>query len=145
MKATVTLDQGMTFLGTADTGFPVQMDASPVAGGDDSGVRPMELFIIGLGGCTGMDVVSILRKKRQDVTGFEVKLDAKQTKGHPHVFTHITIHYIIRGKNIDPKAVARSIELSETKYCPAQAILGATAEIEHTYEIVEDESVADNQ
>jgi putative redox protein len=140
VRATVTLDRGMTFTGTANSGFPVKMDASSAAGGDDSAVRPMELFIIGLGGCTGMDVISILRKKRQDVTGFEVKLDAKQAKGHPHVFTRITVHYIIRGKNVDPKAVARSIELSQTKYCPAQAILGATAEIEHTYEIIEDES-----
>jgi len=140
VKATVTLDHGMTFTGTANSGFPVQMDASSAGGGDENGVRPMELFLIGLGGCTGMDVVSILRKKRQDVTGFEIKLDAKQTKGHPPVFTRITVHYIIRGKNVDPKAVARSIELSETKYCPARAILGATAEIAHTYEIVEDES-----
>jgi putative redox protein len=128
----------MTFTGTANSGFPIQMDASEASGGDDSGVRPMELFLIGLGGCTSMDVVSILRKKRQDVTGLEIKLDAKQTKGHPHVFTRITIHYVIRGNNVDPKAVARSIELSETKYCPARAILGATAEIEHTYEIVSD-------
>ncbi len=140
MNATVTLEQGMTFLGTANSGFPVQMDASAAGGGDDSGVRPMELFLLGLGGCTGMDVISILRKKRQDVTGFEVQLDAKQAKGHPHVFTRITVHYIIRGKSVDPKAVARSIELSESKYCPAQAILAATAEIEHTYEIIEDES-----
>ena len=85
-----------------------------------------------------MDVISILRKKRQEVTGFEVKLDAKQAKEHPHVFTHITIHYIIRGRNIRPEAVARAIELSETKYCSAQAMLDKVVEIENTFEIVEE-------
>lgn len=136
------MDQGMTFLGTADTGFTVQMDASPAVGGDDSGFRPMELLLIGLGGCTAMDVISILRKKRQDVTGFEVKLDAKQSSEHPHVFTHIIIKYIVRGYQIDEKAVARAIELSETKYCPAQAMLEQATTVENSYEIVEEDSVS---
>ena len=138
MKSTVTLDQGLTFQGTANSGFTVQMDASQKVGGDNSGFRPMELVLVGLGGCTAMDVISILRKKRQEVTGFEVNLDAKQAKEHPHVFTHITIRYIIRGRNIRPEAVARAIELSETKYCSAQAMLDKVVEIENTFEIVEE-------
>lgn len=139
MQATVSMDHGMTFIGTADTGFNVQMDSSSKVGGEDSGFRPMELLLISLGGCTAMDVISILRKKRQDVTAFEVKLKAKQNHEHPHVFTHINIHYIVKGRNVDAKAVARAIELSETKYCPAQAMMEKVATIDHTYEIVEEE------
>jgi putative redox protein len=138
VKATVTLDQRMTFTGKANTGIELLMDAHPDVGGDDNGLRPMELLLIGLGGCTAMDVISILRKKRQDVTGFEVKLDAQQADDYPHVFTHITIHYIIRGRGVRPAAVERAIELSETKYCPAQAMLGQSAEIELGYEIIEE-------
>jgi len=139
VKATVTMDHGMTFLGTADTGFTLQMDASPSVGGDNSGFRPMELLLVGLGGCTAMDVISILRKKRQEVTGLEVKLDAQQAGEHPHVFTHITVKYIVRGHNVDEKAVARAIELSKTRYCPAQAMLAMATTIENTYEILEEE------
>ncbi len=128
----------MTFFGTADSGYTIQMDADPSVGGDDSGFRPMELLLTGLGGCTAMDVISILRKKRQDVTGFEVKLDARRAKDHPHVFTHITVHYVVRGRNVDPKAIARAIELSETKYCPAQAMLDKVATIDHTFEVIEE-------
>lgn len=138
MKATVSMDHGMTFRGTADTGFTVQMDAHPSVGGENSGFRPMELLLIGLGGCTAMDVISILRKKRQEVTALEVKLDAQQAGEHPHVFTYIIVKYIVRGHNVDEKAVARAIELSETRYCPAQAMLAATTTIEHSYEILEE-------
>lgn len=138
MQATVSMDHGMTFIGTADTGFSVQMDSSSAVGGDDSGFRPMELLLVGLGGCTAMDVISILRKKRQDVTAFEVKLSAKQNQDHPHVFTHINVHYVVRGRNVDAKAVARAIELSETKYCPAQAMLDEVAAIDHSYEIIDE-------
>lgn len=136
MKASVTLDRGMTFSGNAGD-FSVKMDAGPAVGGDDSGFRPMQLLLIGLGGCTGMDVLSILRKKRQDVTGFEVELDARQAEEHPRVFTHINISYIIRGRGIRSGAVERAIELSETKYCPAQAMLVKSVSIEHTFKIIE--------
>jgi putative redox protein len=140
MKATVTLEQGMAFTGTANIGYTIQMDASPSVGGDDSGFRPMELLLIGLGGCTAMDVISILRKKRQDITSFEVKLDADQAGEHPRVFTDITITYLIRGRNVNSKAVARAIELSETRYCPAQAMLVQAANITHAFEITEEAS-----
>ena len=139
MKASINLDHGMTFHGSANSGYTLTMDSDPSVGGDDSGFKPMELLLIGLGGCTAMDVLSILRKKRQDVTGFDVNVDARQAKDHPHVFTQITVNYIIRGRGINSKAVERAIQLSETKYCPAQAMLAKAATIEHTYKIIEEE------
>ena len=138
MKASVTLDRGMAFSGVSGKEFSVRMDSGPAVGGDDSGFRPMQLLLIGLGGCTGMDVLSILRKKRQDVSSFEILLDAQQAEEHPRVFTHIDIKYIIRGQGIRPAAVERAIELSETKYCPAQAMLVKSAVIDHFYEVVEE-------
>jgi putative redox protein len=143
LKATVTMGQGMTFRASADSGFTLQMGASPKVGGQNDGFRPMELLLMGLGGCTAMDVISILRKKRQDVTGFDILLDAEHAEDHPHVFTQITIKYILRGNQIDPKVVERSIELSETKYCPVQAMLARSVPIEHTYGIIEEEVTPD--
>lgn len=140
----MSLEHGMTFQGTADTGFTVQMDSRISDGGENDGFRPMELLLVGLGGCTAMDVISILRKKKQTVTGLEVKLEAQQSDEHPHVFTHITVKYIVRGHNVNEKAVARSIELSVTKYCPAQAMFTKTATIENAYEIFEEEEEANN-
>lgn len=141
MKAAVTWDHGLTFEGTADTGFTVSMGGSTAVGGDDDGFRPMELILTGLIGCTAMDVISILMKKRQDVTNFRVTADAEQAGDHPHVFTKIRIHYIVEGRDVDPKAVERAMELSETRYCPAQAMLSETVPMELTYEIVEAEAV----
>ena len=132
------MEHGMTFSGNAGDDFFVRMDAGPAVGGDDSGFRPMQLLLVSLGGCISMDVISILRKKRQDITGFEIHLDAQQASEHPRVFTHINVNYIIRGRGIKPAAVERAIELSETTYCPAQAMLAKTAAIEHSYEIVEE-------
>ena len=139
MDAAVTLDKGMAFHGTADSGFTIKMDAHPSVGGDDDGFRPLELLLVGLGGCTAMDVLSILRKKRQDVSGFEVQLHADRAKDHPRVFTAVAINYVIRGRGVDPKAVERAIELSATKYCSAQAMLAQSAEITTHYEIVEED------
>ena len=131
----------MTFTSSADSGFTLQMGASSSVGGQNDGFRPMELLLMGLGGCTAMDVISILRKKRQDVTGFDILLDSEQAKEHPHVFTHITLKYLVRGRQIVPKAVERSIKLSETRYCPAQAMLAKAVQIDHIYEIVEEEAL----
>jgi putative redox protein len=140
VKASVVLDHGMTFLATADSGFTVQMGASPAVGGDNDGPRPLELMLMSLGGCTGMDIISILRKKRQDVSNFEVQLQAGQVKDHPHVFTDIVIKYVVHGRDIKPAAVARAIELSRDKYCPAWAMLKKSVNtIEHSFEIVEEE------
>lgn len=137
MDAKVTLQQRMSFTATAESGFRLNMGATPDLGGDDDGFRPMELVLLGLAGCTAMDVISILRKKRQHVTGFEVQAHAERAEAHPKVFTDVTIKYIVEGINIDPAAVIRAIELSETKYCPAQAMLVQAVPIKHEYEIVE--------
>jgi putative redox protein len=137
MDAKVNWQGRMTFTGSADSGFPVQLGTDPAVGGDNDGLRPMELIAIGLAGCTAMDVISILQKKQQDVTSFEVRVHADRAAEHPKVFTHITIEYLIEGRNIDPAAVERAIELSETKYCPAQTMLGKAAPIELTYKIAE--------
>lgn len=138
MKAAVTLDQRMSFTGTADSGFSVKLGTDPKVGGDDDGFRPMELMLLSLAGCTAMDVISILRKKRQTVTDFRVEVNAEQAQAHPKVFTDIHVHYVVHGQGVDPAAVERSIELSETKYCPAQAMLVRAVPIKHTYEIVEE-------
>ena len=137
MDAKVTWQGRMSFTGSADSGFSVQLGTDPAVGGDNDGVRPMELIAMGLAGCTAMDVISILQKKRQEVTGFEVRLHAERADEHPKVFTHITIEYLIEGRNVDPAAVERAMELSETKYCPAQAMLGKFAQIELRYKITE--------
>lgn len=138
MEATVKLDQDMTFLATANSGFTVKMDSSKSVGGNDAGPRPMELMLMSLGGCTGMDVISILRKMRQDITSFELELDADQAGEHPRVFTHITVKYIVRGHQINPKLLEKAITLSKTRYCPAQAMLEKGVTIDHTYEIIEE-------
>ena len=141
MKASVTWDHGLSFAATADSGFTMNLGGSKAAGGDNDGFRPMELILMGLIGCTGMDVISILEKKRQDVTGFRVTAEAERTDTYPMVFTHINVHYIVEGRNIDPKAVERAIELSETRYCPAQAMLAPTVPMSLSYEVVEVEPV----
>lgn len=137
MKASVTWNGGMQFEGTADSGHKVILDAAPEVGGQDSGFRPMELMAMSLAGCTAMDVISILTKKRQKVAGFEVHVNARRANEHPKVFTEIEIRYVLRGENIDPAAVERALELSETKYCPAQAMLREAAPVRLVYEIQE--------
>jgi putative redox protein len=104
----------------------------------ETGPRPTELILIGMLGCTSMDVVSILQKKRQTVTGVQVKASAERADDHPRVFTQIHLEYIVSGRGVDPKAVERAIELSQTKYCPGAAMLGKTAKITTSYRIVEE-------
>jgi putative redox protein len=139
MDAKVTWSDRLTFEGTADSGYSILLGASPAVGGDDDGIRPMELIALGLAGCTGMDVISILLKKRQDVTAFEVRVHAERAEEHPKVFTSVNIEYLITGRDIDPAAVERAIELSETKYCPAQAMFGKLMPIKLSYQIQETE------
>jgi putative redox protein len=136
MQASVVWSKGMSFTGTADSGHTVAIGTDPGVGGDDDGLRPMELMAISLAGCTAMDVISILRKKRVDVTGFEVKVDGDRAADHPKVFTAFNIHYVVRGHDVEPAAVERAMELSRTKYCPAQAMLGKIAPITLSYEII---------
>ncbi|HLO32155.1 MAG TPA: OsmC family protein [Anaerolineales bacterium] len=139
MKATVQWKENMTFVGVPDSGFPVQMDADASFGGTNSGVRPMEMVALGLASCTGMDVISILQKKRQRVTQFEVSVNAPRSAMHPKVFTSAMITYIVTGKDVDEAAVLRSIELSITKYCPVQCMLAQVFPMDLHYEIYEDD------
>jgi putative redox protein len=139
MNASVIWQQGLTFTGTADTGFQVPLGAASAVGGDDDGFKPLELLAVGLAGCTAMDVISILQKKRQNVTGFEVRVDAKRADDHPRVFTKMDVTYIVTGKAIDEAAVERAIELSVTQYCSSQAMLSKAVEITHSHQILEAE------
>jgi putative redox protein len=140
MKVTVTWQGNMTFTGTAPSGFPVQLDSDSGFGGTNAGIRPMEMIAFGLAGCTAMDVLSILRKKRQDVTRFEVRVDAPRSPEYPKVFTRAAITYVITGRNVDEVAVLRSIELTATKYCPGQIMLEQAFPMTLLYEIYEEET-----
>jgi putative redox protein len=131
MDAKVVWSKGLSFTGSAEvSGFSLPLGADPEVGGQNNGFRPLELLLVGLAGCTGMDVISILAKKRQEVTAFEVRAHAEQAGDHPRVFTRITIEYLLTGRNIDRASVERAVELSETTYCPAQAMLRKAAGIE---------------
>jgi putative redox protein len=140
MIAKSTWKGGLSFTGTADSGFAVPLGAKAEVGGDSDGFRPMELIAIGLAGCTAMDVISILRKKRQQVTAFEVQVNAERAEKHPKVFTGAVIEYIVSGHGLTESAVKRALELSATRYCPAQTMLGAVFPIALKYYIYEDKS-----
>ncbi len=129
MDARVVWRKGLAFTGTAETsGFTLPLGSE--ADGAEGGFRPTELLLLGLAGCTGMDVVSILAKKRQEVTRFEVKVHGERAAEHPKVFTRIVVEYVVQGKDIDPSAVKRAVELSEDKYCACMAMLRKAAEIQ---------------
>jgi len=130
MDAKVIWKNKMSFEGCADSGFSVPLGPTPEVGGDNNGFRPMELIAIGIAGCTAMDVISILQKKRQEVTSFEVLVHGERATEHPKVFTHLTIEYVIGGNNLSREAAERAVELSETKYCPAQAMFKKVAPID---------------
>jgi len=139
MEAKVTWSKRLSFVGEADTGFSVPLGANLLVGGDNDGFRPMELIAIGIAGCTAMDVISVLQKKRQNVTAFEVQLHGQQAQDHPRVFTQIEIEYLISGHDVDETAVQRAIELSENKYCPAQAMFNQILPIKLSYNILQTE------
>jgi len=136
-SATVSMVKDMQFLGETGSGHVIVMDANQQFGGRDTGARPMELLLVGFGGCTGMDVISILRKKRQNVKGLSVRVDGTKADGHPGRYTKIHLKYTVTGRDVKPEAVERSIGLSLEKYCSVGATLGASAEITHEFEIVE--------
>ena len=136
MDAKVTWSQRLSFIGEAETGFSVPLGANPQVGGENDGFRPMELIAIGLAGCTAMDVISILQNKRQNITSFEVQLHSQQTQEHPRVFTQMEIEYLICGHDVEETAVQRAIELSENKYCPAQAMFKQILPIKLSYKIL---------
>lgn len=136
----VVLRDDMIFTGYSSNGYSIPLDAAKAFGGHDGGVSPMELMLTSLAGCTGMDVISILRKKKQEVTGFEVQVEGVRGDEHPKVYTEIWVTFVVRGQNIDPKAVERAIELSRDRYCGASAILRHTAQIHYDYQIIDGEA-----
>ncbi len=137
MTARATLKTGMRFEAESGSGHHVTLDAAEHGGGENLGFRPMELLLVGLAGCTGMDVISILRKKREQVTGYEVHVRGVRAEEHPMVFVEITVEHVITGHHIQPGAVARAVALSEGRYCGAGAMLGKVAHLTHSYRIVE--------
>lgn len=137
MKAQAVLETGMRFAIEGGSGHQVIVDASEQEGGHNAGFRPLELLLVGLAGCTGMDVISILRKKRQNVTAYEVHVQGVRAEEHPKVFVEITVEHVLTGHQLQAGAVERAIHLSEERYCGAGAMLGKVAHLTHTYRIVE--------
>lgn len=140
MKARVKWVEGVTFVGESGSGHAVVMDGPPEHGGRDLGIRPMEMLLLGMGGCTAFDVLHILKKARQPVTDCVVELDAERADEEPKVFTKIHAHFRIKGTGLKEDRVKRAVELSAEKYCSASIMLGATAEITHDYVIEEENS-----
>jgi putative redox protein len=126
----------MAFEGIAPSGHTITMDTDPESGGQSQGADPKSLLLLALASCTGMDVISIMRKKRQDVTGYQINVFATEAIEHPKIYTYILVEHIIAGRDIDPKAMARSLELSITKYCPVHALLSRVTRVEHVYRIL---------
>ncbi|NOX42538.1 MAG: OsmC family protein [Gammaproteobacteria bacterium] len=137
MKASVKWLQDASFEGQSGSGHRIVMDGPPEAGGTNSGIRPMEMVLLGVGGCTAFDVMLILKKSRQQVEDCVVELKAQRAESEPKVFTHIHIHFVVTGKNLSEKHVKRAIELSAEKYCSASIMLKNSVEITHDYEIHE--------
>lgn len=137
MKARIHLSEGITFVAESGSGHAIVVDASPEAGGRNLGPRPMELVLMGAGACTAVDVMLILRKARQVVSGCVVELDSERATHDPKVFTRIHFHFIVTGTGVAPAHVERAIELSRDKYCSATAMLAKTAEVTSDFEIRE--------
>ncbi len=140
MKATVKWLDNMAFVGEAESGHAVVMDGPPESGGRNLGVRPMEMVLLGMGGCTAFDVVLILKKARQQISDCQVELSAERAAEIPKVFTKIHAHYVIKGKNLDPRRVAKAVDLTAEKYCSVSIMLSSSVEISHDFEIIEEES-----
>jgi putative redox protein len=137
MKARIKWIQDVMFLGESGSGHSVVMDGAPEAGGRNLGFRPMEMVLLGLGGCSAFDVMMILKRGREQVTDCVVELDAQRAETDPKVFTKIEMRYVVTGRSLDRKKVERAVSLSAEKYCSASAIMAKTAEITHRVEIVE--------
>ncbi len=137
MKTRVKWLDNMSFVGESGSGHSVVMDGPPEFGGRNLGVRPMEMLLLGLGGCASFDVVSMLKKSKQDLVGCEVEITAKRADEEPKVFTKIHLHFVISGNDLSDKRVARAIELSAEKYCSASIMLGKTAVVTHDYKITD--------
>lgn len=137
MQARVKWAGAARFDGTSETGHTIIMDGAAEFGGKNQGPRPMEMLLLGMGGCTAFDVVLILKKSRQAIEDCEITIEAKRAEVEPKVFTDIHVHFIVKGKNLSEERVKRAIELSAEKYCSASIMLGKTANITHDFEIVE--------
>jgi putative redox protein len=138
IEAKVTLVKDMQFTGKATSGHTLTMDADETAGGSNTGFRPMELLLVSFGGCSGMDVISILRKKRQPVAGLEINVKGEKTDTNPKIYKEVHIEYVVKGKGVEKEAVERAIALSLEKYCSVGATLAKAGTITHSYRIVEE-------
>lgn len=138
MKATVKWLDHMSFVGESGSGHAIVMDGPPDDGGRNLGVRPMEMVLLGMGGCTAFDVVYILKRARQQITDCHVELEAERATDVPKVFTKIHAHYIIKGKGLDAKKVERAVSMTADKYCSVSIMLAATVEVTHDFEIIEE-------
>ncbi|MDA7437972.1 OsmC family protein [Candidatus Pseudothioglobus singularis] len=137
MNISVNWVDGLLMVGKSDSGHTITMDGPPESGGENLGVRPMEMLLLGVAGCTMIDVVTTLKKMRQDLSHLETKINAERATDHPKVFTDIHIQFILKGQNLDEKKVDKAITLSAEKYCSASIMLGETATITHDFEVIE--------
>lgn len=137
MKARVKWVENVCFMGESETGHAVVLDGAPDAGGRNLGMRPMEMFLIGMGACTSFDVVTILKKARQPITDCVAEIEAERADEIPKVFTRIHVHFVVTGKELNPSQVERAVKLSAEKYCSASIMLGKSAEVTHDFEIKE--------
>lgn len=142
MKARVQWLDGRAFVGESGSGHAVVMDGAPESGGRNVGVRPMEMLLLGLGGCTAFDIAMILERMREKVTGLDIALEAERAGEDPKVFTHVKMIYKVTGRNLKPANVERAVNLSAEKYCSASAMFEKTAKIEHSFEIIEEGAAA---
>jgi putative redox protein len=138
LNAKVTYTNGLQFVGESSSGHAIVMDGDPKVGGHNTGLRPMELLLVGLGGCAGMDVISIMKKKKQDVTGLDINVEGQKAENYPKKFTDINIEFIIKGRNISEDALKKSIDLSMNKYCSVKATLEGSAKINYSYKIIQE-------
>ena len=137
MNISVEWIDGMLMVGKSDSGHAIVMDGPPEIGGENLGVRPMEMLLLGMTGCTMIDVVSTLKKMREDVVDCQTQVSADRSEEYPKVFTNIHVHFVLRGKQLNPLKVDKAIKLSAEKYCSASIMIGKTAIITHDYEIIE--------
>ncbi len=137
VKAKIIFNQGLSFTGTADSGHKVEMDGPGEHGGADSAASPMELVLIGLGGCTGMDAISILKKKKQPVESFQMNIKGTRDEDYPMRYTRVNIEFVVKGKGVDESAVKRAVDLSMEKYCSVKATLEQQTEVSFSYRLEE--------
>ena len=137
MKVQATLEQGISFAVTTESGHRFGLDGAPDVGGENAGPRPTEVLLGSLAGCAGLGIIGILRKMRQQVSAYEIRIQAERSEQRPHIFTHITVEHILTGHQIQPAAVERAIALNEERYCSVSAMLAQSSRITQTYQIHE--------